>query len=200
MKEMMRSRILALALVSAFASTALAGEMVGVSGSDTRFAATTELNIKGQPLKLTLTGTALRKKYLFNVYAMASYVQEGAGVHNAQDLAAADVPKILHLVMERDVDGATMAGAFREAVRLNHAAPAFEQELNTLAAFLQANGVKKGDHVWLTHVPGVGFHVRVGADKTVFIPNPAFSRAAWDAYLGANNLGEAIKAGLTSRL
>jgi hypothetical protein len=194
------SRILAVGLIGVLSASAQAGEMVGVSGSDVRFPTTLEVNSKNQPLKLTLTGTALRKRYLFNVYAVASYVQDGSGVHNADELAAADVPKILHLVMEREVDGPTMAGAFRESVRLNHAAPAFEQELNTLGAFLQASGVKKGDHLWFTHVPGAGLHVRVGGDRTLFIPNPAFSRATWDAFLGPNNLGDAIKAGLTSRL
>jgi hypothetical protein len=197
---MLQSRILAVAVVGVLTAAAQAGEMVGVSGSDTRFATTTELNLKGQTVKLTLTGTALRKKYLFNVYSVGSYVHEGAGVRSADDLATADVPKILHLVMERDVDGPTMAGAFRESIRLNHPAPEFEQELGKLDAFLQANGVKKGDHIWMTHVPGVGFHVRLGADKVMFLPNPGFSRAVWDVYFGRNNLGDAIKASLASRL
>src|SRR5207237_865314 len=127
-------------------------------------------------------------------------VQEGAAVHSAEDLASADVPKQLHLVMERDVDGKTMASAFREAVRLNYAAPTFTPELDTLARVLEESSVKKGDHVWLSHVPGLGLHVRLPGKREVVIANSAFSKAIWEIYVGRNNVGESIKQGLTSRL
>jgi len=197
---MVRNGMLTVVLAGLFAVTVLAGETVGVSGSDARFATTMELKIKGQPVRLVLTGTALRKKYLFNVYAIGGYVQEGAGVRSADELAAADTPKVLHLVMDRDLDGATMAAAFREAVRLNYPPGTFDKELDTLTAFVQATAVKKGEHVWLTHLPGMGLHVRMSGDKAILIQNPAFSKAIWDVYLGPNNLGEPIKRGLTSRL
>ncbi|HJT77513.1 MAG TPA: chalcone isomerase family protein [Gemmataceae bacterium] len=196
---MFRMHLLALAVLGLGAAAGLAGETVGVDGSSAQYPVRVECNVGGQPVKLVLTGTAVRKKYFFNVYAVASYVQQGAAVHSADELAAADVPKQLHLVMERGVDGKTMAAAFREAVRLNYPAGTFDNELNTLADFMQANPVKKGDQVWLTHIPGVGFRGRLGA-KAVLIRNPRFSRAIWDIYLGKNNLGEAIKQGLTSRL
>lgn len=196
---MCRMHLLAVVVAGLWASAGLAGETVGVDGSAAQYPTHVETNIGGQKVKMVLTGTALRKKYFFNVYAIASYVQEGAAVHGAADLAAADVPKQLHLVMERGLDGKTMASSFREAVRLNYPAGTFEEELNTLADFMQANPVKKGDQVWLTHIPGVGFRGRLGS-KAVLIRNPRFSRAIWDIYLGKNNIGEPIKQGLTSRL
>jgi hypothetical protein len=197
---MARSRFLALALLGLFGAAAPAAETVGVEGSQTQYPTLIESPINNKPVKLTLTGVAMRKKVVFNVYTLGSYVQEGAAVHNAEDLASADVPKQLHLVMERDVDGKTMAGAFREAVRLNYPAPAFTQELDTLARVLEETSVKKGDHVWLSHVPGLGLHVRLPGKREVVIRNSAFSRAIWEVYVGRNNLGDAIKQGLTSRL
>jgi hypothetical protein len=197
---MVRSTLLAVALLGLFAVAARAVEMVGVEGSSTQYPALVESRINNKAVRLVLTGAALRKKYLFNVYTVASYVQVGVQVHNADELAGADVPKQLHLVMERDVDGKTMAQSFREAIRLNYPAPAFDAELDRLADSLQGTTLKKGDHVWLSHVPGMGFHARLVGRKEVLIPSVRFSRAIWDIYLGKSNLGEAIKEGLTSRL
>jgi hypothetical protein len=198
---MVRNRlILTVAVLGLSAAAAWAAEMVGVEGSTTQFPATIESPINNKKVQLILTGTALRTKYFFSVYSIGSYVEQGHGIHTAEDLVGADVPKQLHLVMERDVDGKSMATAFREAVRLNYPAPAFNSELDKLSEVLQTMALRKGDHVWLSHVPGLGFHARVAGQKEMLIPNPSFSRAIWEIYLGKNNLGEPIKEGLLSRL
>jgi Chalcone isomerase-like len=193
-------RILALAVIGLGAAVAVAGETVGVNGSNTTYAATIESKVADKPVKLTLTGTALRKKYFFSVYTVGSYLEEGATAKNAEELAAADVVKQLHLVLERDVEGKDLAAAFVEAIRLNYRAPKFNEEVATLTEFLRGLSLKKGEHVWLTHVPGVGFHGSLAGKTELFIRNPAFSKAVWDIYLGKNNIGAEIKEGLTSRL
>src|SRR5690349_24132789 len=100
---MARRRLLALAVLGLFGATALAAEMVGVDGSTTQYPTVIESPINNKPVKLVLTGTALRKEFLFNVYSLGSYVQQGVRVRNADELAGADVPKQLHLVLERDL-------------------------------------------------------------------------------------------------
>ena len=65
---------------------------------------------------------------------------------------------------------------------------------------MQPETVAKGDHIYLSHVPGVGLHCRIIGKAEFVIKNPQFSRAVWDIYLGKNNLNEAIKKGLVSRL
>ena len=194
------SRLLLVAALAAFLGAAALAETVSVDGSDTSYETKIVPTVGGKAVKMDLTGAALRKRLVFKVYTIGSYVESGAGLRSAEDLASADVPKQLHLVMERELDGKTMANAFRDAVRLNYPAPTFDQELNTLAAYLETTSVKKGDHVWLTHVPGVGFQGRLGGQKEIVIPNPRFARAIWEIYLGKNNLGDQIKQGLTSRL
>jgi hypothetical protein len=198
---MTRSKILAaVVLVGLCSAVALAENDVTVSGSTATFPVLIESKIGDTPVRLDITGAALRTKLVFNVYAIASYLQNGVVVHRAEELAAIDAPKQLHLVMERDVEGKDMAAAFREAIRLNYPAPQFDNEVNLLAQFLQANPVKKGDHIWLTHIPGVGLHARLVGKTEAIIKNAAFSKAVWDIYLGKNNLGPSIKEGLTSRL
>src|SRR5260221_9168544 len=108
---MRRAKGLALALVVLSGAVAL-GEMVTVPGSNTRYPAKIECNVAARPVKMVLTGTALRQHLLVNVYAIGSYVQEGATVRSAEELAALDRPKQLHLILERTVDGKALADAF----------------------------------------------------------------------------------------
>jgi hypothetical protein len=196
-------RMLAVALIGLSAAGALANELVGVEGSSVQYPTPIASKIAGKDVRLVLTGTAERTKTFLisvNVYAIGSYIQEGVKVHSAEELAAANCCKQLHLVMERDIDGKDMAEAFHNAVRLNYDAPQFDHELSVLMEYMRAHPVKKGDHVWLTSVPGAGLHCNQVGKGDIKIDNPAFARAVWEIYLGKNNLGESIKKGLTSRL
>jgi hypothetical protein len=181
-------------------AAAASAELVGVDGSGTQYATPIPAKVAGKDVTLRLTGTALRKKFLFHVYTIGSYVQDGVAVASAEELVAADCPKRLHLVMEREVSGKDLAEAFRAAIRANYPAPAYEAELNRLAELMQPLTAVKGDHIWLTHVPGVGLHCLVVGKTEINIPGVPFTRAVWEIYLGKNNLGDEIKKGLTSRL
>jgi hypothetical protein len=177
-----------------------ATEVVGVRGSDTKFTTTMGITVGDKPVQLTLTGVGLRQKFFINVYAIGSYVLEGASVHTAEELAALNQPKQLHLVMERDVDGKDIAEAFLIAIRQNHPAPAFDAEVDRLTQMMRGIDFKKGDHIYLTHLPGVGLRCNIINKGDFTIENAEFSHAVWDIYLGKYNVGEGIKKGLTSRL
>ncbi|MHB1424192.1 MAG: chalcone isomerase family protein [Gemmataceae bacterium] len=175
-------------------------ELVGVPGSGTHYTTTMDISIGGKPVHLVLTGVALRQKLFFNVYTLGSYVLEGAALHTAEDLAALDRPKQLHLVMERDVAGGDIAEAFSVAIRQNYPTPNFNEEVNRLVEVMREIEFKKGDHIYLTHQPGIGLRCQVIGKGDFTIENPDFSRAIWDIYLGKNNIGDGIKKGLVSRL
>lgn len=170
------------------------------AGGDPHFPASVVSRIGDKPVRLVLTGTALRTKYMFRVYTIGSYVQEGIKVGDAGGLARVDAIKQLHLIFERDIDGATMANSFRESIGMSHPAPAFASELARLERYFLAHPVKQGDHIRLTNIPGTGLVVQMNAQRGMVIPGAAFARAAWETYLGRKNLGVAIKTGLTSRL
>lgn len=196
----MRSIAIGTAVVLMVAGTVLAVEQVPAPGTTTSYPRELTANVGGKAVKLALTGTAMRTKLFVNVYALGSYVDQGTSVKSAEALAHADCPKILHLVMERAVDGKDMAEAFRSALRQNHPEPAFTAEMGQLIQFMRANNVGKGDHVQLMHVPGVGLQIKIPGKADFAIKNVAFSKAVWEIYLGKYNIGEAIKKGLTSRL
>jgi hypothetical protein len=198
---MKRGKVLMLAALLGLAGVGRvqAGELADVHGSKVRFTTTMEVKVDGKPVRLALTGTALRQKYFLNVYALASYLQEGVQVQSAEELAAADCVKQLHLVLERNISGKDMAEAFQEAIRHNYPEPALKDEVAQLADMLRNDSFHQGDHIYLTHQPGLGLRISVSDRDEVIISNAQMSRAIWDIYLGPNNLGDSIKKGLLSR-
>jgi Chalcone isomerase-like len=194
---MMRGPMLIGLGIATLAAAGVAAERPGV---DPRFAPAIATRVGGQPVRLVLTGTAVRTKYMLSVYTIGSYVQEGVKVHDAAALIGVAAPKQLHLIFERNVDGATIAESFREAIGMSHPAPAFATELARLDQYFRAYSAHPGDHVWLTHIPGTGLACQFAAHPMVVIENVAFAQAAWEVYLGRKNLGTAIQSGLTSRL
>lgn len=194
-----KMQILAVVLGLAWMTPLQATELVEIRGSKVRFTSTMEVQVQGKPVKMVLTGAALRQKYFLNVYALASYLQEGFQVHSAADLSGADCVKQLHLVLERNVSGKDMADAFQEAIRQNYPAPTLNAEVAQLVELLRNDNFHQGDHIYLTHQPGLGLRILVTDREEVVIPNPQLSRAIWDIYLGPNNLGDGIKKGLLSR-
>ena len=194
-----RRRVLAAGIVGVLGVKVARLAAAGAANAP-QFPASVVAEIGGKPVRLNLTGTALRSKYFVRVYTVASYAQAGLRIASPEALARLDAPKLLHLSFERDVDGTTMANAFRESIGRSFPAPNFATELGQLERYFVANPVKQGDSIRLTHVPGVGMGVQVNARPTVLIPGIAFARAAWGTYFGQNHLGVAIKDGLSSRL
>lgn len=187
-------------ILLAFSLQTGTAETVSLSGSGVRFSTTTEYLANAKSNKMTLTGVAMRSKFLVNVYAIASYVQEGVKPKSSDELINADIYKQLNLVMERQVDGREMAGSFKASVLLNHKEEEFPEELTLLHDLFKEIKVVKGDQVKLTHLPGIGIHCQVVDKIEVTIKSVAFSKAIWEIYFGKNNLGDSIKKGLLSKL
>jgi len=187
-------------LVLMATSALSAQQSVPTPGSRTTFVSTVSREVAGNKVTLDLTGTALRKKLVFNVYAVGSYVERGSEARTAESLAAADVPKMLHLVMERNVDGGTMSENVVSMILANHARTEFPEDLRAFEQFLRDNSVAAGDNVYITHVPGKGFTCEIVGRAELVVENLKLANAVWEIYLGRRNLGQNIKDGLTNRL
>jgi hypothetical protein len=195
---MIRREFLAVTLTAWLATGALAADAMRIGS--TRYPGSTTVTIDGKPVNLVLTGAAMRQRFFVNVYTIASYLQYGAKVHNAEELASADVLKQLHLVMQRDVAGRDVAESFRAAIRQNHPEPAFNDEVAALVKMLREGTARKGEQILLTHFPGIGLQVSVSGKEPFTIKNPAFSKAVWDIYLGYYNVNESLKKALVAGL
>ncbi len=180
-------------------------EQVGVSGSDVKYPVAIESTIGGTPtgdkrVQLVLTGTAQRQKAFTKVYVVGSYVEQGVGIKDATELAARECTKQLHLVMERGVDGDTMAQSFVKGIHLNYPDSRFAAEEKELQEFMNGKDLKEGDQLRLTHIAGVGFRFSLPGNQEVTIRSVPFAKAIWEVYFGRNDIGEGIKQSMTSRL
>lgn len=172
----------------------------GVTVGRTRYPSSINSSVGGKPVKMVLTGTAMRTKYTFKVYSIGSYVQEKVVVRNASELVRVDVPKQLCLAFERDVDGDALSESFKDSIGMIQPAPAFAAELATLTRYMKAHPVKTGSRIWLSSIPGVGLGCQVDGAPELKIANVALAQTVWEVYLGRKNLGVAIQSGLTSHL
>jgi|GEM_PF-259995 len=188
-----------IAIGVAICATAVAAEP-GVTVGRTRYPKTMNSHVGGKPVKMVLTGAAMRTKWTLKVYSIGSYVQEKTPVRNASELVSADVPKQLCLAFEREVDGETLSGSFRDSIGMINPPPAFEAELAELTRYMAAHPVKVGSCIWLSYIPGFGLGCQVVGSPELKIKNVALARAVWEVYLGRKNLGVAIQTGLTSHL
>lgn len=196
---MFRPAVFALA-VAVVAGTGEAADPVPVKGTSVAYAPTVAATVDDKAVQLNLTGVGVRTRFGFNVYTVASYVQDGARARGAEDVTTADAVRQLHLVMQRTVQPDDFIGAFRTAVGKSYPADEFAAEFAQLAEAVGKNAAAKGDHVTLLHVPGRGVRIRVGQKVDVTVKSPAFARALWEVYLGAKPLDEGLKRGLVSRL
>jgi hypothetical protein len=195
------SRMMLVAAVAILgAATARAADNVNVDGSDVTFPTQIESTIEAKPNKLSLTGAGLRRRVFFKVYAIGSYVETGTRVRSADDLVRADVPKQLHLVMERDVAGQDMADAVEKGIHQSRGDRAFPDELKSLGETMRGLELKKGDNVWLTYVPKKGLEVDIAGKKQFRIDNSDFAKAVWEIYFGKKNIDDDLKKALVSRL
>ena len=193
------SRLAVLALLAA-APLAAAADAVPVRGSSASFPPSVAVPAGDKTVQVKLTGVGLRTRLGFRVYAIGSYLQDGATVRSAEELARADAVRMLYLVMERTVEPADFIGAFKSAVGKSHPADRFAAEFEQLTAAIGATAAAKGDHVSLVSVPGSGVRVQIVGKVDATIKNPAFAQALWEVFLGPNPLDEGLKAGLVGRL
>jgi hypothetical protein len=191
-KRMLIVMVLGLALLAP-ASPTLAQRREATS-----FPQQIQSKIGEETVKLVRTGTALRTRGIFKVYAVASYLDAAVKIHSAEELADADRAKQLHLVFLRGVSGADMAQTFRAIFRQNYPEPQFNDEVKKLTDLFQRTAARRGDEVWITHVPKVGLYCQRRDKEEVLIKNVDFAKAVWNNYLGKYNVGEDVKNGLIS--
>lgn len=197
---MNRSLTAACLLLLGVLSLACGQERLPVQGSEATFPASLTHKLGEREVRYTCTGVALREKVWFNVYAIASYVEEGQKPADAAALAALDAPKLLHLKLERDVSGDDMIGSLKEAVGANHP-DAFADELAALGQLFAGQTCKRNHSVRFLHVPGEGLWVEAPGRKEPFkIKGVPFAHAFWEIYLGKKVVSDEIKTGLTARL
>jgi len=156
--------------------------------------------IGGKKAEMRLTGHAVRKALRIPFYKIGSYCCESIAPTDVDALVAADVPKQLLLVMERDISKAILERSFRETFEKNDPDNKFVAEIQTMLDYMTQSQMKRGEHVVITHLPNGGVSVRGRNQDPIVVSNPAFATVVWNVYMGPKGVSEALRTGLGSRL
>lgn len=164
---------LALALSFAAPPPAAAAELAGVTLPDRAEAGGKDL---------VLNGMGLRSKFFIKVYVGGLYLAEKSS--SAQNVLAADAPRILVMHFLYGVSKDQMCDAWNEGLEANTPNPSaeLEQDFAKLCGWMA--DLEKGDELRLTYVPGTGTTVSVAGQEKGTIAGKAFADAVLGTWIG----------------
>ena len=186
--------LLLLVLVATLATGAAAD---GLESGGVEFDATISVAGDNTEYELRCTGTALRKKFFFKVYAIAGYLDASveAGEDPGATFVAADAPKRLHLQMLRDVDSKKIVDSINEALDKCATTPldqvAAERE-RFMAAFSMEK-LNKGQDIRFTWMPSAGLQISVDHEILDTIESPVFGQSFFEIYFGPSPVNDDMK-------
>jgi len=143
----------------------------------------------GKDYALTLTGTAVRKKFVFKVYGMAHYMQDvtKGSKENAFSEAVSD-RKAKQIIMDfaRDVDAAKIKETYSDGFKEHSTPEEYKQVEPSLKQFLSyfSKDVKENDQFILRSLPGGTVIAVIQGDQKPAITDGAFARILWSLWLG----------------
>jgi hypothetical protein len=173
----------------ALAAPALAREVAGVQFLET-------VSVGGQELKLN--GAGVRTKFFVKVYAGGLYLAQPSG--DADAVIAADAPKSVRMVFQRDVDKGKIMETYREGFHKNSAGPALQALLAKLDRIAPAIvDMKRGGEMTVTYVPGQGTTVAAAGGTPVTVEGKDFADAMFRNWLGSQPADSDLKAKLLGR-
>ena len=184
----MKRFVLTTLLSLAIASPALAKELAGVKLADT---------IKVDGHSLTLNGVGLRKKFIFDVYVAGLYVEKPS--HSGEAILQADSPRLVRMVMRRDLDAKSIKEAIREGFEKN-AGDKLPELKDRLAKFLAViPAVKSNDVLSLTYIPGHGTTVEAKSGQKETVEGKDFADALFSVFIGKHPVDDGMKNGLLGK-
>ena len=195
---MRASLLIALLFVVLALPLTASADVIVQSDSNTEFPAEISLVSGGQEedVALRATGTGLRKKAWFKVYAACFYV--GADVKLEEDpysaLIEEDFAKAITMHFLRDVGADKIANAFKDGIRKTLA----EGHDEAVAAFtgLFVEELKKGDELALHYLPGQGLSAYQNGQALGGIEDPEVIAAIWATWFGEDPISDDLKKGL----
>lgn len=148
---------------------------------------------------LLLNGAGLRKRAFFEVYAMGLYLPAKKAL--PADVLALPGAKRVSIHMLRDVGAEQFTDALSDGLQENHAEAEFkalQPRMAQLAAVMaQVKEAKKGMHIALDWVPGVGTRMSIdGKPAGAPIAGEDFYRALLRIWLGDKPVSADLKKAL----
>jgi len=154
----------------------------------------------GETRHMIATGSGARRKLMVTVYAAALYVDALAplGRVPVSTIASADIPRRLVLSFRRDVDGNRLKEGMRDGFDLvwkGKPGPELADDLDLFQSWM-AGGIRSGQTIELTYLPGEGLYTTVAGVAHPAITRPDIARGIWHAWLGVEPISGKLKRGL----
>lgn len=189
--------IIFLVLVGLLGALANGAAADGLESGGVQFDATISVAGNDTEYELRCTGTALRKKFFFKVYAIAGYLDTSVefGEDPGATFVAADAPKRLHLQMLRDVDSKKIVNSINEALEKCATTPLEEiaAERERFMAAFSMEKLNKGQDIRFTWMPSVGLQISVDHEILDTIESEAFGKSFFEIYFGPKPVNDGMK-------
>ena len=186
--------LLAAAVVLACALSPLsAQEKVTEPSTGKTFPASITFSSGGTEYQLQLTGVTVRKKLVFKVYGMAHYMQNPVRMDEAgavKQVLTEGKAKQITMIFVRDVDAASIQGAYRDGFAENASKEELASLKGTIEKFVAsfAAGVKETDVYILRWLPGGTVIPIIKGEEKEAITNPLFARVLWTIWFGEDSI------------
>lgn len=168
------------------AAPAMSAEVAGIAMDD---------KIRAHGADLVLSGAGIRKRFLFDVYAIGLYLQQKAA--DAAGALSSVGPKRVELHMLRDVGAEQFTQALVDGLRANHEDAqyrALEPRAQQLAAMMAKIGqAKKGMRIVLDWTGAETLVLAGGKPAGSAIPGEDFYQALLRIWLGDKPVQEDLK-------
>ena len=163
--------------------------MVVDNSTKESFPQTVSFDSDGVHYELDATGVATRKKFLFKVYSVASYLQRGAikaGSDPVQTILSDDFAKQLSMKWVRSVSSKQVQESYQESFRKVLSDSEFANLKDALDEFLGFfnQSFNKGDEFILRWLPGGNIEVFVSGKKMGSVTNKNFAVSLWKIWFG----------------
>lgn len=151
-----------------------------------------------------ITGVGIRKKAIFKVYAIASYM-DASKINKAADpytqLLSDGPAKQITMHFVRDVDAGKIREAFGESLQSNIPNYANSPAKKNADAFLAAQvDMKTNQEIILHWTQGGKIEFIANGQVKATFQDPVLARGIWSIWLGASPISGDIKTGLVSKM
>jgi hypothetical protein len=157
-----------------------------------KFPATVSFEEGGKKIELQATGVSTRKKLMFKVYSVASYLEGGLSkeaANRTQAVLDSDKAKQLTLKWVRGVEAAKVADGYRESFKIaaDGQEAALSKEINQYIGFFN-HDVSKGEEQVIRQLPGGVVQVYINGKLAGTITNEAFAKVLWKIWFGKKSV------------
>lgn len=170
-----------------------AEETVVESSTDKSFPKNVSFTYEDTDYTLSVTGLAVRKKFIFKVYGIAHYMQDAAKTSQEEAFKEAltdGKAKQITMDFSRDVGADKIQGAYRDGFKKH----ATDEELKEIQPLVDQfvgyfdKEVKENEQYVLRWIPGGTILTTVQGEEKPALNNETFARVLWSIWLGKDSI------------